>query len=369
MRKKFVFSLVAFVSALLFVFSGNTVYAETIPDKPPLTGVYDPHGYLSDDVIKEVAVLNQSYSKTELKPQIAVAIVDEVDGNIESVANETAKKWQVGFSDTNYGALVLVSVKERKIRTETSNNMGLIIPDSEAKLLNDSVKDDFRKEDYSAGVLKYISLFKSKIDAYSDGEGQNPEDTKSDFTEKIDLGVYMPIWIIYGIILVIILIMIFMNEMNNISLRRRMNYDYDGKDKMYPDNPYFIPNESWTEERIEEYERQKAEGFALRSDYYYEGNDKLEPGDANFVEGAWTPEQLQDHYLKLSNYSYRGKDKLYPNNPNFVDNPTWTAELIRVFYAENSHYSGHSHSSSSYSSSSSSWSGGGFGGGGATGDW
>lgn len=171
MRKKIVFSLVAFVSALLFVFSGNTVYAETIPDKPPLTGVYDPHGYLSDDVIKEVAVSNQSYSKTELKPQIAVAIVDEVDGNIESVANEIAKKWQVGFSDTNYGLLVLISVKERKIRTETSNNMGVIIPDSEAKLLNDSVKDDFRSENYSAGVLKYLSLFKSKVDAYSDGKG------------------------------------------------------------------------------------------------------------------------------------------------------------------------------------------------------
>ena len=353
MRKKFVFGLVAFVSALLFVFSGNTVYAETIPDKPPLTGVYDPHGYLSDDVIKEVAVLNQTYSKSKLKPQIAVAIVDEVDGNIESVANETAKKWQVGFSDTNYGLLVLISVKERKIRTETSNNMGLIIPDSEAKLLNDSVKDDFRSENYSAGVLKYISLFRDKVQSYADGNSQVTEDAL----------------VFAGIMIFILLIMILINEVNNASLRRRMDYDYEGKDKMYPDNPYFIPNESWTDERIEEYKRQKAEEYALRSDYYYEGNDKLEPGDANFVEDAWTPEQLQAHYLKLSNYSYRGKDKLYPNNPNFVDNPTWTAELIRNFYAENSHYSGHSHSSSSSSSSSSSWSGGGFGGGGATGGW
>ena len=338
MRKKIVFSLIAFVSSLLFVFSNNTVYAETIPDKPPLTGVYDPHGYLSDDVVKEVAVLNQTYSKSKLRPQIAVAIVDEVDGNIESVANEIAKKWQVGFSDTNYGALVLISVKERKIRTETSNNMGLIIPDSEAKLLNDSVKDDFRKEDYSAGVLKYISLFESKVDAYSDGKGQNPEDAKSNSTErteKIELGAYMPLWMLAGVFIVIFLIMIFMNEMNNVSLRQRMDYDYEGKDKMYPDHPYFIPNESWTDERIEEYKRQKAEEFALRSDY-----------------------------------SYKGSDKLYPNNTYFVDNPSWTPELVSSFYAEKSHYSGNSDSgSSSSSSSSSSWSGGDFGGGGATGGW
>ena len=163
MRKKFVFSLVAFVSALLFVFSDNTVYAESIPDKPPLTGVYDPHGYLSDNVVKEVAVLNQTYSKSKLKPQIAVVIVDEVDGNIESVANETAKKWQVGFSDTNYGMLVLISVKERKIRTEVSNNMGAIIPDSTAQELNDSIKDDFRNENYSSGMLKYLSKVEAII--------------------------------------------------------------------------------------------------------------------------------------------------------------------------------------------------------------
>lgn len=373
MHKKIVFSFLAFVSALLIVFADNTVYAETIPDKPPLTGVYDPHGYLSDDVIKEVAVLNQTYSKSKLKPQIAVAIVDEVDGNIESVANETAKKWQVGFSDTNYGLLVLISVKERKIRTETSNNMGLIIPDSEAKLLNDSVKDDFRSENYSAGVLKYISLFRDKVQSYADGNSQvteDAEDVKIDPDKKPEkVKHYTPLLVFAGIMIFILLIMILINEVNNASLRRRMDYDYEGKDKMYPDNPYFIPNESWTDERIEEYKRQKAEEFALRSDYYYEGNDKLEPGDANFVEDAWTPEQLQSHYLKLSNYSYRGKDKLYPNNPNFVDNSTWTAELIRNFYAENSHYSGHSHSSSSSSSSSSSWSGGGFDGGGSSGSW
>lgn len=182
MRKKIVFSFIAFVSALLFVFAGNTVYAETIPDKPPLTGVYDPHDYLSDDVIKEVAILNQSYSKTELKPQIAVVIVDEVDGNIESVANETAKKWQVGFSDTNYGLLVLISVKERKIRTETSNNMGLIIPDSTAQNLNDSIKEDFRNEDYSSGMLKYLSKAEAVIKSSLLESKQNVE--KDEYLSK-----------------------------------------------------------------------------------------------------------------------------------------------------------------------------------------
>ena len=157
MRKKFVFGLVAFVSALLFVFSGNTVYAETIPDRPPLNGIYDPHHYLSKEVSDKLSSMNWEYSRTEAKPQIAIAIVDSLDGNLETVANNVARNWQVGFSDTNYGMLVLISVKERKIRTEVSNNMGAIIPDSTAKELNDSIKDDFRNEDYSSGMLKYLS--------------------------------------------------------------------------------------------------------------------------------------------------------------------------------------------------------------------
>lgn len=37
---------------------------------------------------------------------------------------ETARSWHVGFSDTNYGTLVLISINDRKIRTETSNNKG-----------------------------------------------------------------------------------------------------------------------------------------------------------------------------------------------------------------------------------------------------
>lgn len=182
MHKKIVFSLVAFVSALLFVFSGNTVYAETIPDKPPLTGVYDPHHYLSKEVSDKLSSMNWEYSRTEAKPQIAIAIVDNLDGELETVANNVARNWQIGFSDTNYGMLVLISVKERKIRTETSNNMGLIIPDSTAQNLNDSIKDDFRNEDYSSGMLKYLSKVETIIKSSLLERKQNVE--KDEYLSK-----------------------------------------------------------------------------------------------------------------------------------------------------------------------------------------
>ena len=182
MHKKIVFSFIAFVSALLFVFTGNTVYAETIPDKPPLNGIYDPHHYLSKEVSDKLSSMNWEYSRTEAKPQIAIAIVDSLDGNLETVANNVARNWQVGFSDTNYGMLVLISVKERKIRTEVSNNMGAIIPDSTAQNLNDSIKDDFRNEDYSSGMLKYLSKVETIIKSSLLESKQNVE--KDEYLSK-----------------------------------------------------------------------------------------------------------------------------------------------------------------------------------------
>jgi hypothetical protein len=158
------------------------VFAETIPDRPPLNGIYDPHHYLSKEVSDKLSSMNWEYSRTEAKPQIAIAIVDSLDGNLETVANNVARNWQVGFSDTNYGMLVLISVKERKIRTEVSNNMGAIIPDSTAQNLNDSIKEDFRNEDYSSGMLKYLSKAEAIINSSLLESKQNVE--KDEYLSK-----------------------------------------------------------------------------------------------------------------------------------------------------------------------------------------
>ena len=179
--KKIKTILLLLVGFVLFGYS-NVIYAESIPDRPPLNGIYDPHHYLSKEVSDKLSSMNWEYSMTEAKPQIAIAIVDSLDGNLETVANNVARNWQIGFSDANYGMLVLISVKERKIRTETSNNMGLIIPDSTAQNLNDSIKDDFRNEDYSSGMLKYLSKVETIIKSSLLESKQNVE--KDEYLSK-----------------------------------------------------------------------------------------------------------------------------------------------------------------------------------------
>lgn len=412
MKSKLTVALLFLLS--FFSFWTSPVHAESIPDKPPLSGVYDPHGYLSKEVVEKVATFNWEYSKTKLQPQIAVVVVDTVDDDIESVARETARSWHVGFSDTNYGTLVLISIKERKIRTETSNNMGTIIPDAEAAELNDLVKSDFRNENYSEGVLTYLSAFKSKIDDYiknNQSGGKKGSKKSSTLAEKsLDNRFFLIGSLFFLFLLVFFLVGSVVSDSieKKKQLKERCQFDYNGEDKIFPDSEAFKKNPSWTDERIAEFyknkEIQKAEEErkleeerlaelaerTKRSDFFYSGEDKLYPEDKAYVDGTWSLHQMKMYYLDRSTYSYDGEDKLYPDSKAFVENSSWTPELKEKYYKEviaklrnkNTYFMSQEDqersssfviSSGGYSSysgdSSSSWSGGGFDGGGATGGW
>ena len=157
---------------LLFIllFSPLTVKAEDIPTQAPTNGIYDPNGYLTNETINRIKDTNNMYSNTDLKPQIGFVIVNEVDGNIEQVANEAARNWKIGFSDTNNGMLVMIDIKNHKIRTETSNNLSTYITDYQTSILNDTVKSDFRNDDYDSGVNKYLDKYTEMMDKVVSGK-------------------------------------------------------------------------------------------------------------------------------------------------------------------------------------------------------
>ena len=140
-----------------FFIIGNTVQAETtIPDRP-INGIYDPNHYLSEDTNAELAKAN-----TNSDTQIGVYIVDTLDGkSIEEQANEVARSWKIGFSDTNKGALIAIAINDRKFRIETSNELNTTLTDSKAKSILDNVKPEMRSKNYNLAVQKIISEIKT----------------------------------------------------------------------------------------------------------------------------------------------------------------------------------------------------------------
>lgn len=162
----------------LLLFSPLTVRAENIPTQAPTNGVYDPNGYLTNETINRIKEINDKYAESDLRPQIGFVIVDEIDGDIEQVANKTARNWKIGFSDTNNGMLVMIDINNHKIRTETSNNMSTYITDYETSILNNTVKYDFRNGDYDSGVNEYLNEYTKMMDRVVSGKEPMSQEEK-----------------------------------------------------------------------------------------------------------------------------------------------------------------------------------------------
>lgn len=342
-------ALSAFFVAFLIVFGltfTKGVSAESISDKAPASGVYDPHGYLSQDVVKKVEGLNEKYRNMEKKPQIAVAIIDSLDGNLEEVANKTIRNWKVGYKETNMGLLVLVAVKDKKIRTETSNELATVLTDSDTSKLNDLIKPYFRKSDYSGGMNAYLDGLDAKFATAFSGEsgkengkgddqkgwiselaGFSSDEENSDKTTKALRKLVDVVFVSISFVLFVFIIPTTLIRF----ILRRTGYSSYG---------YYDSSSSRSS-----------------SNYYYSNDDNDNEDD--------------DKYIKKDSQTSQKKSKKKSHDDSDDDSDSGGG----VFFGGSSWDSGSSFDSgSSWSSgggfdSGSSWDGGGFDGGGSSGGW
>ena len=151
--------------------------AFTAPEKPDY-GIYDPNHYLTEEVVTQIRDLNEANSQKAEKLQIGVYIVDSLEGeSIETVANETARAWKVGYSGDNFGSLIVVAVQDRKSRIETSNNTAIRITDYQTKQILAASRTDFKTGDYSKGIL---AIAKGLDNQFYRGTGTFPSDDSSE---------------------------------------------------------------------------------------------------------------------------------------------------------------------------------------------
>ena len=147
LKNRFVVHLLGLLMAFFFL-SGFTA-----PEKPDY-GIYDPNHYLTEEVVTQIRDLNEANSQKAEKLQIGVYIVDSLEGeSIETVANETARAWKIGYSGDNFGSLIVVAVQDRKSRIETSNKTAIRITDYQTKQILAASRTDFKAGDYSKGIL------------------------------------------------------------------------------------------------------------------------------------------------------------------------------------------------------------------------
>ena len=148
-------SLLIRLLGLLMVFLFLSAF--TAPEKPEY-GIYDPDHYLTDETIRLIRGLNKVNSQKAEKFQMGVYVVKSLDGEtIETVANETARAWKIGYSGDNNGTLIVVAIEDRKSRIETSNNVASKITDYQTNRFLKTARPYFQKGDYNNGVLSIVN--------------------------------------------------------------------------------------------------------------------------------------------------------------------------------------------------------------------
>jgi uncharacterized protein len=91
--------------------------------------------------------------------EIAVVTVETIEpyGSIEEYSVDLASEWGIGRAGEDTGLLILLAMKERRVRIEVGYGLEGIIPDGLAgEIIDKSILPSLRAGDYGTGFLKGV---------------------------------------------------------------------------------------------------------------------------------------------------------------------------------------------------------------------
>jgi uncharacterized protein len=92
--------------------------------------------------------------------QYALLTIQSLEGDVlEDFSIRVAEDWQLGHKDRDDGLLLLIAIKERKVRIEAGYGLEGAIPDALAgRIIRNVIAPAFRQGDHAGGITKAFSL-------------------------------------------------------------------------------------------------------------------------------------------------------------------------------------------------------------------
>ena len=135
-------------------------------DVPPLTGrVVDLAHVLPADVAASLSRDLEAH-ETKTSNQVAVLILPSLEGEpLESFSHRVSTIWKLGQKGTDNGVLLLVAMKERKIRIEVGYGLeGALTDARSAQIIRTEIVPRFRAGDAPGGVAAGVDAILKMIE-------------------------------------------------------------------------------------------------------------------------------------------------------------------------------------------------------------
>jgi uncharacterized protein len=154
--------------ARLMVFLGILLMAASAwaLDVPPLTGrVVDLAHVLPANVAASLTRDLEAH-ETKTSNQVAVLILPSLDGEpLESFSHRVGTTWKLGQKGTENGVLLLVALRERKVRIEVGYGLeGTLTDLRSAHIIRQEIVPRFRASDLPGGIVAGVQAILGTIE-------------------------------------------------------------------------------------------------------------------------------------------------------------------------------------------------------------
>lgn len=194
-RVQFSHGVVSTVSSILAFSSALTLAPlASALDVPPLTGrVVDLAQVLPADVAAGLAHELEAH-EANTGNQVAVLILPSLDGEpLEPFSHRVATTWALGKKGTDNGVLLLIALRERKVRIEVGYGLeGTLTDLRSSRIIRNEIVPRFRAGDMAGGIAAGVRAILKTIEG---GEPVEPARPTAEATPAIQ---YVFIGIVVG---------------------------------------------------------------------------------------------------------------------------------------------------------------------------
>jgi uncharacterized protein len=137
--------------------------------------------------------------------QVVVAVFPSLEGeSLEDFSIRLAQRWRIGQKGLDDGAILVVFVRERRVRLEVGYGLEPVVPDAVAgRIIRESIAPHFREGRYAAGLEAAVTAVYDRI-------GQEPGRRRA--AERPPQSTTPPLAFLWFVVLMVIIAAVLFRE-------------------------------------------------------------------------------------------------------------------------------------------------------------